>query len=504
LNSVARLPAEEARLTPQAASARLTALGFADPPGALRHLQALTSGVSRRAAIQRTLLPVMLGWFADAADPDAGLLAFRQVSEALGATPWYLRLLRDEGAAAERLARLLASSRYVADLLGRAPEAVAMLGDDAELVPPGRETLRSEFTAVASRGEDWEAAVAAVRGLRRRELLRVACADLLGRLELSAVGRALTDVSVATIEAALDVARRKVEAERRTELPVRLLVVGMGRFGGQEQGYGSDADVLFVHEPIGDASDSQAAAAAHEVANELRRLLARPAPDPPMDVDADLRPEGRQGPLTRSLASYAEYYRRWSLTWETQALLRAEPVAGDAELGLRFRELIDPIRWPAAGIDLAAVREIRRMKARMEAERLPRGADPHLHLKLGRGGLSDVEWTVQLLQLQHAGRVPALRTTATLPALAGALQAGLLSESDAETLARAWRLATRVRNAVMLVRRRPGDSMPSDPRELAGVARAVGYRAGHSGDLLDDYQRTTRRARAVVQQLLFG
>jgi glutamate-ammonia-ligase adenylyltransferase len=321
---------------------------------------------------------------------------------------------------------------------------------------------------------------------------------------LSAVGRALTDVSVATIEAALDVARRKVQAERRTELPVRLLVVGMGRFGGQEQGYGSDADVLFVHEPIGDASDSQAAAAAHEVANELRRLLARPAPDPPMDVDADLRPEGRQGPLTRSLASYAEYYRRWSLTWETQALLRAEPVAGDAELGLRFRELIDPIRWPAAGIDLAAVREIRRMKARMEAERLPRGADPHLHLKLGRGGLSDVEWTVQLLQLQHAGRVPALRTTATLPALAGALQAGLLSESDAETLARAWRLATRVRNAVMLVRRRPGDSMPSDPRELAGVARAVGYRAGHSGDLLDDYQRTTRRARAVVQQLLFG
>src|SRR5674536_343372 len=135
LQAVARLPADDARLTPAAARLRLEALGFADQAGALRHLEALTSGVTRRAAIQRTLLPAMLEFFADAADPDAGLLAYRQVSDALGSTPWYLRLLRDEPAAAERLAWLLASSRYVADLLLRAPTAVAMLGSDAELVP---------------------------------------------------------------------------------------------------------------------------------------------------------------------------------------------------------------------------------------------------------------------------------------------------------------------------------------------------------------------------------
>src|SRR5664279_2596015 len=147
LQAVARLPADDARLTPAAARLRLEALGFADPAGALRHLEALTSGVTRRAAIQRTLLPAMLEFFADAADPDAGLLAYRQVSEALGSTPWYLRLVRDEPAAAERLAWLLASSRYVADLLLRAPTAVAMLGSDAELVPRRADQL----TAVGAR-----------------------------------------------------------------------------------------------------------------------------------------------------------------------------------------------------------------------------------------------------------------------------------------------------------------------------------------------------------------
>jgi glutamate-ammonia-ligase adenylyltransferase len=248
LGAVARLPAEQARLTPAAAKARLEALGFAEPAVALRHLEALTAGVSRRAVIQQTLLPAMLGWFADAADPDAGLKSFRQVSDTLGGTPWYLRLLRDEGQAAERLARLLASSRYVADLLGRAPEAVRLLAADDELVPRPGAALEHAFVQVARRRDDWEGTVAAARGMRRHELLRVACADLLGLLDLGQVGAALSDVAGAVLAAALETATRKVEAERRTALPVTMAVLAMGRLGGREQGYGSDADVLFVHE----------------------------------------------------------------------------------------------------------------------------------------------------------------------------------------------------------------------------------------------------------------
>jgi glutamate-ammonia-ligase adenylyltransferase len=332
------------------------------------------------------------------------------------------------------------------------------------------------------------------------ELLRIACGDLLGLIDVGAVGRALTDVSAATLAAALEAAQQKVRAGLGTELPVRLAVIGMGRLGGLEQGYGSDADVLFVYEPVGEDSP-ECTSAAHEVAQELRRLLSMPAPDPPLVVDADLRPEGRQGPLVRSLASYAEYYERWSSPWETQALLRAHPVAGDVDLALRFVALIDPLRYPAGGITAADAREIRRLKARMEAERLPRGVDPSAHIKLGRGGLSDVEWTVQLLQLRHGAQVADLRTTATLDALQAATDADLLPGDDARALQDAWVIATRVRNAIVLARGRASDVMPSDARTLAAVARAMGYAAGHSGDLIEDYRRATRRARSVHERV---
>ena len=206
----------------------------------------------------------------------------------------------------------------------------------------------------------------------------------------------------------------------------------------------------------------------------------------------------------RTIGSYAAYYERWSSAWEVQALLRAEPVAGDEDLGRRFVELIDPLRYPEGGIPDADVREIRRLKARMEAERLPRGADPGLHTKLGRGGLSDVEWVAQLVTLQHGREVPGLRTTRTLPALTAATDAGLLAVDDAESLASAWRIATRVRDAVMLVRGKAGDMVPTDARDLAAVSQVLGYRPGESGALLDDYRRVTRRARGVVERVFYA
>ncbi|GHJ93670.1 glutamate-ammonia-ligase adenylyltransferase [Streptomyces sp. NE5-10] len=514
LDAVAQLAPGETRLSTKAAGQRLEALGYADPAAALRHLEALASGVSRKAAIQRTLLPVLLGWFADSADPDAGLLGFRRVSDALGKTPWYLRLLRDEGAAAENLARVLSAGRLAPDLLLRAPEAVAILGDPEGLKPRGRDHLEQEVLAAVGRADDAEQAVAAARGVRRRELFRTAAADLIdsygtedsprtsdpGAL-VDRVGEAVTDLNAATIAGAL---RAAVRAGWGDELPTRFAVIGMGRFGGHELGYGSDADVLFVHEPREGVDEQEAARAAARVVTEMRRLLQVPTTDPPLLIDADLRPEGRSGPLVRTLASYGAYYRRWSLTWESQALLRAAPIAGDPDLGRRFIELIDPLRYPAEGLGEDAVREIRRLKARMESERLPRGADPTLHAKLGRGGLSDVEWTVQLLQMRHAWAEPGLRTTRTRAALFAAHAAGLIPTEEAQTLDEAWVLATRVRNAVMLVRGRPGDTFPSEPRELAAVGRYLGYAPGHVGEMVDDYRRITRRARAVVDELFYG
>ncbi len=514
LDAVAQLAPGEARLSAKAATQRLQALGYADPAAALRHLEALASGVTRRSAIQRTLLPVLLGWFADSADPDAGLLGFRKVSEALGKTPWYLRLLRDEGAAAENLARVLSAGRLAPDLLMRAPEAVALLGSQRELRPRSRKALTQEVLAAVGRAEDPEQGVAVARGVRRREMFRTAAADLIGAYgtedtpepedpaaALDRVGTALSDLNAATLAGAL---RAAVRGRWGDELPTRFAVIGMGRFGGRELSYGSDADVLFVYEPREGVDEEEARKAASDVAGEMRRLLQLPTADPPLLIDADLRPEGKTGPLVRSLSSYAAYYARWAQPWESQALLRAEPVAGDAELGAQFVELIDPLRYPADGLTDDALREIRRLKARMEAERLPRGADPTTHAKLGRGGLSDVEWTVQLLQLQHAHEAPDLRTTRSRAALAAAREADLLAEEDAATLDEAWVLASRVRNASMLVRGRPGDTFPSEARELGAVGRYLGYEAGHVGEMLEDYRRTTRRARAVMERLFYG
>jgi glutamate-ammonia-ligase adenylyltransferase len=573
LTAVARVSGDDLRLTPASARRRLVALGFADPSGALRHIEALTGGVSRAAAIQRQLLPALLSEFADAPEPDRGLLAYRQVSEALRATPWYLRLLRDGGPVALRLARLLGLSRYVTELLARDPEALRLLADDAELVPRSRDVLLEGFASAAVRhlaarpgdaepptvrpGEaavvrrhDPVAAIAAVRALRRRELFRVACADLLGRLDVLAVGAALADVTDATLGAALTVvAWPAVDAAAANDAngangansggtaanrPVpRFAIIGMGRLGGYEMSYPSDADVLFVYEEPAVAPDAEPAARrasadvasgrAHEIAGELRRLLSVPALDPPLGVDVDLRPEGRQGPLVRSLAAYTQYYDRWSRVWEAQALLRARYVAGDPDLGARFLALADRVRYPvpgfappaepdgasagrssppASGLSREQITEIRRIKARVDSERLPRGADPALHAKLGRGGLADVEWAVQLLQLRYGHAVPGLRTTRTLAALDAARTAGLIDGADAIALSTAWRTASRVRNALMLVRGRASDQLPRHGPELAGVVDILG--ADDPGEFVDEYLRTARRARQVFERLFLG
>ncbi|GAB2859798.1 bifunctional [glutamine synthetase] adenylyltransferase/[glutamine synthetase]-adenylyl-L-tyrosine phosphorylase [Nocardioides pacificus] len=503
LAAVARIPGAGARLSLEAAEKRLSALGYRDPAGALRHLEAMTSGVSRTASIQRTLLPVMLEWFADAPDPDAGLFGFRRISESLGSTHWYLRLLRDEGEVAERLAKVLASSRYATDLLEREPQGVRMLGGD--LTPLSAEALTTEMLSSARRQEDPETAVRMIRAIRRRELFRIAVGDLLGLTDVPAVGIGLSRLTDATLEATLDVTCRAVQAQRGlSEQPARIAIVAMGRYGGFELSYGSDADVMFVQEPAPGADPQKAASFAQAVANEMRRMLSMPATDPPLEVDADLRPEGKQGPLVRTLDSYAAYYSKWSQVWEFQALLRADAAVGDPDLRQRFTALIDPLRYPQEGLAEDDVIEIRRIKARVDHERLPRGADPNTHLKLGRGGLADVEWTVQLLQLQHAGRVEGLRTPRTIEAVEAASQAGLLTPEDAHELTAAWCLVSDVRNSVTLARGKPGDQLPRGHRERAALAQLLGYAPGCTDEMVNDYLRTTRRARAVVDRVFWG
>jgi glutamate-ammonia-ligase adenylyltransferase len=352
--------------------------------------------------------------------------------------------------------------------------------------------------AATRRKKTVDDAMTAARVVRRLELFRIAVADLTGQLDLAGVGTALTDLTSATLQSALDIAVRRVEDETGQPLGTRLLVVGMGSLGGGEMGYGSDADVMFVHRPDDGVDETEAQRQATLVVQEVRRLMGAAGPDPLLVIDPDLRPEGKRGPMVRSLQGFAAYYERWSLTWEAQALLRAAPIAGDADLGRAFCDLINPIRWPSGGVSAHAVREIRMLKARMESERLPRGADPKTHFKLGLGGLSDVEWTAQLVQLRHGYEIEGLRTTGTLAALTAAGRAGFIPPGDVESMEQAWRFASSLRNASVLWRGRPVDALPSDLQDADGIGRIVGRKAGEGHELGEAYRRLARRARGAV------
>ncbi|UFU04860.1 bifunctional [glutamine synthetase] adenylyltransferase/[glutamine synthetase]-adenylyl-L-tyrosine phosphorylase [Ruania halotolerans] len=509
LPETARLSADDASLTAEAATARLRAIGYRDPSGATRHIKALTEGVSRRAAIQRQLLPVMLGWFAEGSDPDGALLAFRKLSDSLGSTHWYLKLLRDSGAAADRLAHLLSASTYVADNLAQLTDAVAWLDDDKDLQPRTTDALATHMDAMLVRRDDATKAASAVRFLRRRELTRGAIRDVLEHVPVDTCRRVISPAADMALAGALRIAAHEANVKHElTESPTAFLVVAMGRLGGAEVVYASDADVMFVHDPRPGADGQLASAWALEVANSIASLLGSMASEPQLAVDTALRPEGKQGPVVRTLDSYAKYYQRWALGWERQALLRARVACGDGELGERFTALIQEYRYPAGGLDSAELRELRRIKARVEAERLPRGVPATHHLKLGRGGLTDVEWTAQLLQLQHAGEHPELRVPGTREALLAARDLSLLSGSDADQLIRAWELATRLRNAIVLATGRARgqrvDILPAERQTLSTVSRLLGYEPGHAVDLEQDWLRAARRARTVMERVFYG
>jgi len=509
-----------ASMPTESAERLLAALGYDGPQNALTHLAALTGQSGRRGRVQRVLLPTLLEWLADTPDPDGGLLAYRRISEALADQRWYLATLRDEGAVAKRLMRVLGTSAYVPDLLMRAPDVIQSYADGPDgpkLLETDPESVARALIASAARYPDPVRAIAAARTLRRRELARVASADLLGMLDVVEVCRALTSVWVAVLQAALDAVIRA--NSRDGQAPARIAVIGMGRLGGGELGYGSDADVMFVCEPVEGADtgpngdESGVVRWATGIAEQVTALLGTPSVDPPLELDTTLRPEGRNGPLVRTLASYAAYYKQWAQPWEVQALLRAHAVAGDPDLGQRFLRMIDDVRYPPGGVAPEAVREIKRIKARVDAERLPRGADPNTHTKLGRGGLADIEWTVQLLQLKHAHEVPALHNTSTLQTLDAIGAAELLPQSDVELLREAWLLATRARNALVLVRGKPTDQLPGPGKLLNAVAVAAGWTADAAasptsgsddgGEFLNHYLRVTRRAKAVVRKV-FG
>jgi glutamate-ammonia-ligase adenylyltransferase len=479
------------RWTVTAAEDRLGALGFRQADRTRQALAELTRGLTRSSRLMQQLLPVLLGWLSEAPDPDQGLLNLRTLVSAGHRRDVLVSAWRESPELARRLCLLLGTGKQVGTLVGRHPEMATRLDDDAELAVPPAEELLERAILAADQGPG--RAGPALRGLVESETLRILSADLLLPPPPGETSRALATLADAALAAALHASAPRVPFG----------IVAMGRLGGKELAYGSDLDVLLVY----DGAGAHDAALAEETTAAIFRLLNGTTPaERILTVDASLRPEGRQGPLARSLDAYAEYHRRRIETWERQALLRARPVAGDAAVLERFMALAADAVWsPPFGAD--EVRAIRRMKARVERERIPAGEDPQFHLKLGKGSLSDVEWTIQLLQLEHG-----MAETGTLAALQGLVAAGCLDAGEGAVLGEAYRFLSMTRNrwhlvgnfvagAGGIVSTLGSDSLPSDRQKLARLARSLGTTPT---ELREAYRRVTRRARAVAERRFYG
>jgi len=472
------------RLSPEGLRERLLVLGFRDVERAARTLEGLVSGTSRRARLFRLLTPAYLRFVASTPVPDEGLFAFLRLGEAVGGRLDALNALRENPPGIEFLARFLGTGRLLGDVLEHVPEELHAIAD--QRIPEtlkGRERLERE--AVSSLGwREPERRIDGLRRFKRRAMLQVALADVAGTVDIETVGAGLADLADACVEAALQ------------DVDVPFAVIGMGKLGGRELNYSSDIDVMFVHDSTQEEAES--------IAEGLLRAIGEVTPEgQAFRIDANLRPEGKSGPLTRSLDSYLEYYARWAKPWEHQALLKARVAAGDAEMG---NALVQGTRRFAYPVELTAdvLAQIRHLKARMERERIPRGTDPRRHLKLGPGGLSDVEFSAQILQLQHAHRVETLRVTGTLPALAAARDAELLGEDDERRLGDAYRWLMRLRNRLFFLSGRPTDALPPSPEGLEALGIAMGYREQPRQELEEAYLRITRRARRSAESLIYG
>ncbi|MGH9304617.1 MAG: putative nucleotidyltransferase substrate binding domain-containing protein, partial [Acidimicrobiales bacterium] len=486
LEAFAAAPARPAStaLPREAVAERLAAFGFADAERTHQAVLELTRGLSRSSRLMQQMLPLLLDWLSGSSNPDLGLLGLRKLATGQHCRDQLTAVCRESPEAARQLCQLLGTGPRFARDLQHHPDLLQGLATGDTLAAPSR----SELDETAARSLVWREGEAdkSLRAFVRVESLRIASRDVLDLADVDGTGQSLTNLAESVLSAAL----------RSVAPAVRFAVVGMGRLGGRELAYSSDLDLLFVYENPAGFPPDRSAAAAESAAAALVRLVAGNTPANRLyRVDTALRPEGRQGPQARSIEAYAAYYERWAQTWERQALLKGRVVAGDEQLGARFEALASEFVW-GRSFGQEDVREVRRTKARIERERVPASEDPKFHLKLGPGSLSDIEWTVQLLQLQHG-----VRETGTLEALRHLVATGVLEPDDGTVLIDAYRFCERTRNRLQLVHDGSGDALPATGPQLTALARSFSRSAA---GLRDEYLRRTRRCRQVVERLFYG
>jgi glutamate-ammonia-ligase adenylyltransferase len=496
-------------------AARLAAAGFAEPGRARENLRRLAEGRAAARASDRSrrrlrqLAPRLLAEVAASPDPDMALDHLEAFIAAVGARSTYYALLQENPATLALLIRLFGTSEGLSSLLVQRPDLLDALLQP-EVNPPVKapEAMAADLAAALRQAEDYEGRLDALRRFRHLEVLRIGLADVAGALDTFQVTDQITALAETCLRAALDLAAEGLAARYgRPTTPCVLL--GLGKLGAGEMNYASDLDLLLIY---GEPGETEAAPPARRLEHQeyYARFLQRTVSllstatreGIAFHVDTRLRPSGNQGPLVTSAANFERYHAESAALWERQALIKARPLAGDPALAARVEGTVRRFVYERP-LSRDAAAEISRLRLRMERELANEGGGRY-NIKLGRGGLVDIEFLVQYLQLVHGRGEPGVRVPGTLAATLRLAAAGALPEADAAALAGSYRFLRRLENRLRIVHDRSINDLAGSGPELAKLARRLGATgAAEPGEqLIAEYVRHTEAVRDLYRRYM--
>ncbi|MBI4524888.1 MAG: bifunctional [glutamate--ammonia ligase]-adenylyl-L-tyrosine phosphorylase/[glutamate--ammonia-ligase] adenylyltransferase [Deltaproteobacteria bacterium] len=501
---------------------QLAQLGFEDPETAYRNLLAVRDGEEyappspRRLKVMRALGPALLAETTRSGSPDQALFNLAEFSHRVGARTGFLSLLAENPKTMRLLITLFANSQFLTDLFLKRPELLdTLIRVDLTQMKKSKEQMRDELRMSLSEAADVQAQLNALRRYRAEEFIRIGLHDLGGSLELAEVIGQLSDLADTCLEDALSLAAGEIEKSFGKIDGGRFAVVGMGKLGGREIDYNSDLDLIFIYAApeIQSSGGKSGSLAAHEYYVRLGQKLITYLTAPTEEgvaykLDLRLRPSGRSGPLVSSVEAFRYYHQTSSALWERQALTKSRFVAGDAELGKEAEKITESFAYARdfTGDDIAAIHHLR---MRMEKE-LAKEDPAHFDLKKGKGGMVDIEFVTQMLQLCHGFRLPQVRQRSTMDALSALRENQVLNKSEYRLLSEGYLFLRRLDHRLRLERDQSIDILEREPVRLRSVAQALGYKTSSRRQkqsekdpgerLLRDYELWRERIRACYDR----
>ncbi|MCX7777806.1 MAG: hypothetical protein N2381_07105 [Armatimonadetes bacterium] len=485
---------------------------FKDGAGARKALMRIVSDAQVALKLEH-ILDDLLEALKDSPDPDSALVNFERLCDAAGKLR-LLQWLSDNRATIYALIKLLGTSNYAADTLCLHPEYLSLLFPVSQLgAKRGRKIMAKEAKLAAdtfmATKRKWES----LCRFRRRETLRIIAADILGMMRYEDVVDELTALAEATVKTALDIALQQVGASIPQE-ECGFLIVALGKLGGLELNYSSDIDLMFIYDrasllswalgsPSSKPDSKHAQHTASLIAEKLSQAILKGLSEVTnygraYRVDLRLRPYGRSGPMALEWGAMMSYYESWAMAWERMALIKARPIAGDVRLSLRFARFVEsyvymaPLEYDA----FSALREIRRHSEEAAA------ASSRNHVKAGRGGIRDVEFVVQLLQLTFGSQFDSLKIPNTLHAIEELRKLSLLTDEEANSLRESYIFLRTLEHMLQIAEHLPMHELPALPDELEKVARRMGYAEEPIRSLTLDYRMHTERVRSIYKRVV--